>query len=126
MAIAIDLLSLALILAGAFFAIVGMIGVIRMPDFFTRLHAASVTDTLGAGLLCAGLMLQAGPTLVAAKLLMIVALLFFTGPAITHALAQAALHAGLEPKLAEDRRNRLAETQPQPEMPARPLVQTPH
>lgn len=103
----IDALSWALILGGAFFTITGMIGLLRMPDFFTRLHAASVTDTLGAGLLCCGLMLQAGPTLVTAKLLFILALLFFTGPAITHALAQAALHAGVEPKLEEDRRNRL-------------------
>jgi multicomponent Na+:H+ antiporter subunit G len=82
-----------------------------MPDLFTRLHAASVTDTLGAGLLCGGLMLQAGPTLVAAKLLFVVALLFFTGPAITHALAQAALHAGVKPHLAEDRRDRSTTTE---------------
>ncbi len=103
----IEILSWALILGGAFFTVTGMIGLVRMPDLFTRLHAASVTDTLGAGLLCAGLMLHAGPTLVAAKLLFILALLFFTGPAITHALAQAALHAGIEPQLAEDRRDRL-------------------
>lgn len=106
-ALLIDTLSWALILSGAFFTITGMIGLVRMPDLFTRLHAASVTDTLGAGLLCGGLMLQAGPTLVAVKLLFILALLFFTGPAITHALAQAALHAGIRPELTEDRRDRL-------------------
>ncbi|HRD76035.1 MAG TPA: monovalent cation/H(+) antiporter subunit G [Hyphomicrobiaceae bacterium] len=98
--------SWALLLGGTFFTVAGMIGLVRMPDLFTRLHAASVTDTLGAGLLCGGLMLQAGPTLVAVKLLFILALLFFTGPAITHALAQAALHAGVEPQLSEDRRDR--------------------
>lgn len=105
----IDLLSWALILGGSFFTVTGMIGLVRMPDLFTRMHAASVTDTLGAGLLCAGLMLQAGPTLVAVKLLFILALFFFAGPAITNALAQAALHAGVEPRLAEDRRKRLDE-----------------
>jgi multicomponent Na+:H+ antiporter subunit G len=105
-AVVIDLLSWALIASGAFFTVTGMIGLVRMPDLFTRLHAASVTDTLGAGLLCGGLILQAGPTLVAAKLVFILALLFFTGPAITHALAQAALHAGMKPLLDEDRRDR--------------------
>jgi multicomponent Na+:H+ antiporter subunit G len=110
-ALVIDLLSWALISSGAFFTVTGMIGLLRMPDLFTRLHAASVTDTLGAGLLCGGLMLQAGPTLVAAKLLFILALLFFTGPAITHALAQAALHAGVKPHLTEDRRERSATTE---------------
>ena len=106
-ALVVDVASWVLILGGAFFTVTGMVGLVRMPDLFTRLHAASVTDTLGAGLLCGGLMLQAGPTLVAAKLLFILALLFFTGPAITHALAQAALHAGVKPQLAEDRRERL-------------------
>lgn len=107
--LAIDILSWAAILAGSFFTIVGMVGILRMPDFYTRLHAASVTDTLGAALICGGLMLQAGPTLVSAKLVFILALLFFTGPVITHALAQAALAAGVAPLLTEDRRKRLAE-----------------
>lgn len=111
MVLAIDVLSWGLILGGAFFCVTGMIGLIRMPDLFTRLHAASVTDTLGAGLLCGGLMLQAGPTLVAVKLLFVLALLFFTGPAITHALAQAALHADVKPVLNEDRRDRLDQTE---------------
>lgn len=105
-ALVVDILSWAAIVSGSFFTIVGMVGILRMPDFYTRLHAASVTDTLGAALICAGLMLQAGPTLVSAKLLFILALLFFTGPVITHALAQAALHAGVEPQLVEDRRER--------------------
>ena len=104
----VEVLSWALILSGSFFTVVGALGLVRMPEFYTRMHAASVTDTLGAGLLIAGMMLQAGATLVALKLLFILALLFFTSPVITHALAQAALHAGLEPKLAEDRRHRIA------------------
>lgn len=107
MSLLIDLLSWACIISGGFFTVVGAIGLLRMPDFFTRMHAASVIDTLGAGLLAAGMMLQAGPTLVAVKLLFILALLFFIGPVVTHALAQAALHAGVEPVLDEDRRDRL-------------------
>ncbi|MDX2156071.1 MAG: monovalent cation/H(+) antiporter subunit G [Hyphomicrobiaceae bacterium] len=101
-----DLLSWACIVGGSFFTIVGAIGLVRMPEVFTRMHAASVIDTLGAGLLCSGMMLQAGLTLVTAKLVFILALLFFIGPVVTHALAQATLHAGVEPKLDEDRRER--------------------
>ena len=100
----VELLSWAFILAGSFFTVVGMIGVMRMPELFTRMHAASVTDTLGAGFLLVGLMLQAGPTLVTVKLIFILMLLVFTGPVITHALAQAAMQAGVDPELAEDRR----------------------
>lgn len=100
-------LSWALILGGSFFTLVGAIGLVRMPEVFTRMHAASVVDTLGAGLFAGGMMLQAGLTLVTLKLLFILALLFFTGPVIMHALAQAALQAGIAPRLAEDRRDRL-------------------
>lgn len=103
----VDALSWALILGGSFFTIVGAVGLVRMPEVFTRMHAASVTDTLGAGLLIGGMMLQAGLTLITLKLLFILALFFFTGPVVTHALAQAALQAGVEPKLEEDRRERL-------------------
>lgn len=102
--IVIDVLSWALILGGSFFTVVGALGLVRMPDVFTRMHAASVTETLGAGLLIVGMIMQAGLTLVTAKLLIILALLFFVSPVVTHALAAAALHAGLEPQLAEDRR----------------------
>jgi multicomponent Na+:H+ antiporter subunit G len=100
-----DLLSWVLILLGSFFTVVGGIGLVRMPDLFTRMHAASVTETLGAGLLIAGMMLQAGFGLVMLKLLIILALFFFTAPVVTHALARAALHENIEPLLAEDRRS---------------------
>jgi multicomponent Na+:H+ antiporter subunit G len=102
-----DLVSWVLILAGSFFTVVGAIGLVRMPDVYTRMHAASVTDTLGAGLLLAGLMLQAGLGLITLKLLFILVLFFFIGPVATHALAQAALHAGVRPQLTEDRTGRL-------------------
>jgi multicomponent Na+:H+ antiporter subunit G len=105
--VVIELASWALILAGSFFILAGAIGMIRLPDVYTRMHAASVIETLGAGFLFAGLMLQAGFSQVTLKLLFILLLFFFTGPVITHALAQAALIAKIKPDLDEDRRDRL-------------------
>jgi len=106
MTLIVELASWLLILLGAFFTVVGAFGLVRMPEVFTRMHAASITDTLGAGFLILGMCLQAGFTLVTLKLLFLAALFFFTGPVITHALAQACLHEGVRPLLAEDRRQR--------------------
>lgn len=100
----VDILSWALILSGSAFVVIGSVGLVRMPDLYTRMHAASVTDTLGAGLLLTGLMLQAGFTLITMKLIFIGILFFLTGPVATHALAQAAFHEGVEPQLDQDRR----------------------
>jgi multicomponent Na+:H+ antiporter subunit G len=96
----IDVASWVLLLAGGAFCMIGALGLVRMPDFFTRMHAASVTDTLGAGLMLLGLMLQAGFSLVTVKLIVLGLLIFFTSPTATHALAQAALARGLQPVLA--------------------------
>jgi multicomponent Na+:H+ antiporter subunit G len=101
MSVVVDILSWILLLAGGAFCVIGSIGLVRMPDFFTRMHAASVTDTLGAGLMLLGLMLQAGFTLVTVKLIVLGLLIFFTSPTATHALAQAALARGLQPLLAQ-------------------------
>jgi multicomponent Na+:H+ antiporter subunit G len=70
-----------------------------MPDFYTRMHAASVIETLGAGLVIAGLMLEAGFTLAAAKLAILGLLIFFASPTATHALAKAAHETGVRPVL---------------------------
>jgi multicomponent Na+:H+ antiporter subunit G len=112
-----DVASWALILAGSFFTIVGALGLVRMPDVYTRMHAASITDTLGVGLLLTGLMLQAGFGLVTLKLIFIVVLFFFLSPVATHALAQAALHAGVKPQLSEDRTGRLEAREPEGRQP---------
>jgi multicomponent Na+:H+ antiporter subunit G len=106
MGLVIDIASGALIAAGSFCILVGALGLMRMPDLYTRVHAASVIDTAGAGFLIFGLMLQAGFTLVTLKLLFILAIFFFTLPVVSHALARAALHESISPKLAEDRRLR--------------------
>ena len=96
-----DAASAALMAAGGFFCIVGAVGLLRMPDFFTRTHAASVIETLGAGLIIAGLMMQAGWTLAAAKLAVLGLLILFASPTATHALAKAAHGRGVEAKLAD-------------------------
>lgn len=103
----VDILSWVLILVGGAFTLVGAVGLVRLPDMFSRMHGASLIDTSGAGLMLVGFMLQAGFSLVALKLMFLLALLFMIGPVISHALAKAALESGLEPQLAEDRRGRL-------------------
>jgi multicomponent Na+:H+ antiporter subunit G len=101
MSMVVDLLSWALLLSGGIFCIIGAIGLLRMPDFYTRMHAASVIETLGAGPILLGLCLQAGWTLIMVKLLMIVVLILFVSPTATHALARAAMVRGLQPLLAD-------------------------
>ena len=92
-----ELFGSLFVLIGAFFLFSAGLGMLRMPDFYTRIHAASVSDAVGAGLILGGLILQAGWTLVALKLAVVGLLIFFTSPAATHALARAAMHRGLEP-----------------------------
>jgi multicomponent Na+:H+ antiporter subunit G len=86
----------AIVLIGSLFMVVGALGVVRMPDVFTRLHAASVSDTFGVGLILIGLILVGGLTLVSVKLAFLLAFLFITGPVATHAVARAALDAGVK------------------------------
>ena len=86
-----------LCLAGAVLAIIGTVGVLRFPDFYTRLHAASITDTAAATLLLVGMALLAPTWLVVFKLAAIWLFLFLTGPTGSHALANAAHTAGLQP-----------------------------
>lgn len=85
-----DTVAMLLMAAGGAFCVIGAVGLIRMPTFFARLHAASVIETLGAGLVIAGLMVKAGLTLETAKLAILALLIFFASPAATHALAKAA------------------------------------
>ena len=89
------------IVAGLFFVLPGAVGVLRLPDFFTRIHAAGMTDTLGAELIIVGLMIQSGFTQLSLKLLLVAILLLITSPTATHAVANAAHHAGLKPLLGK-------------------------
>ena len=94
-----DLLSWACLIAGSFFCLVGGIGLLRLPDFYSRMHGSGITDTLGAALVLIGLMIQGGLTLVTVKLIMILVLLLLTSPTATHAIAKAAFTAGVKPQL---------------------------
>ena len=89
------------ILTGLFFILAGTLGVLRLPDFYTRLHAAGMTDTLGAELVLIGLIIQSGFTQMSLKLLLVAFFLLLTSPTATHAIAYAAHKAGLEPKLGK-------------------------
>lgn len=92
-----DVLSWILFLIGGAAVVVGALGIVRFPDFYTRLHAAGVTDTAGAELIVFGMMLQAPNWLVVAKLGLISAFLLLTSPVATHAIAQAAWISGFKP-----------------------------
>ncbi len=103
----VDWLSWLCLLGGGFFVLAGGIGVVRLPDVYTRSHAAGMTDTLGAGLILIGLMVQGGFTLITVKLILILVFIFFTSPTSTHALIHTAHASGVEPLLAstEDEEN---------------------
>lgn len=100
----VEILSWIFILLGSAFLVISAIGVIRLPDVYTRMHAAGITDTMGMGLLILGMALQVGFSLILVKLFLILAFVSFASPTATHALAQAALSGGVEPFLNEDRR----------------------
>ena len=101
MATILDGLSWICLVTGGFLVLVGGIGILRLPDFFTRLHAAGITDTMGAGLVLLGLILQSGLSLLTIKLLLFFGFLIFTSPTATHALAKAAIHGKVRPLLHE-------------------------
>lgn len=94
-----NVLTVISLAGGLFFVLAGAVGVIRLPDFYTRLHAAGMTDTLGAELILFGLILQADGWQVIAKLLLVAFFLFVTSPTATHAVAHAAYKAGEKPLL---------------------------
>ena len=96
--LALDLLSWVLLCLGGGFVLIGGIGALRLPGFYTRLHAASLTDTMATILIFTGMTLQAGFSLAALKLLAIMLFLLLTGPTASYALANAALQSGLKPE----------------------------
>ena len=97
MTLLVDIMSWILLTAGGFFVLVGGVGAIRMPNLYTRIHAASVTETMGAVLIICGVMLQAGLSLATIKLAAILLFLLITSPTSTYALSSAAMLAGIEP-----------------------------
>ncbi len=93
----VTLLSWFLLAIGGFCVLVGGIGILRMPSFYPRVHAASLTDTMGTIALFLGLLLHSGLTLATVKLFAILLFLLLTGPAATYALVNAALMSGMRP-----------------------------
>ena len=115
-----DILSWIFLLVGGFLGITGAVGLFRFPDFFTRLHAASVTDTLCAGLIVLGLLCQATSVMMVFKLVMILLILTYTSPTAAHALAKSAVHGGLKPVTGPDAppQSDLPSNQPQGDSPS--------
>ena len=101
LALLLDIVSWLLLSAGGVFVFIGGLGALRMPDLYTRMHAASVTDTIGPALIIIGIILQAGLTLASVKLVAILLFLLVTGPTASNALASASLLAGNRPEFAK-------------------------
>lgn len=99
-----DVASWIFLVLGSVFCIIGGIGMLRLPDFYTRSHAASLTDTLGAALILMGLGLQSGLGLITVKLIFILIFLFITSPTSAHALAKSAFFHGVHGPAIEDMR----------------------
>ncbi|MDN7013787.1 monovalent cation/H(+) antiporter subunit G [Methanoculleus sp. FWC-SCC3] len=90
-------LALIFIVIGLFFMVVGAVGLVRLPDFYTRAHASGKCDTLGEGMMLVGFILYEGPGLVAVKLLLLVIFIYITSPTAVHALVHFARARGIEP-----------------------------
>lgn len=99
-----DILSWGLFLVGGAGVVVGALGIVRFPDFYTRLHGAGITDTAGAELMIFAMMLQSPNWLVFAKLAFIAIFLGLTSPVATHAIAHAAWMTGFRPMEGPDLR----------------------
>jgi multicomponent Na+:H+ antiporter subunit G len=97
MELLLDVASWVLLIIGGIFVFIGGVGALRMPDFYTRMHAASLTDTLGTILVLTGIILQAGLTLATIKLVAIMVFLLLTCPTAAYALANAARLSGRVP-----------------------------
>jgi len=95
----INISSALCLFLGSFLCLSGGVGIIRFPDFYTRIHAAGVSDTLAASMILIGLMLQNPEVIVILKLLMILLMTLFISPTASHSIAKAAMNSGLQPLL---------------------------
>ncbi|MEK9533049.1 MAG: monovalent cation/H(+) antiporter subunit G [Alphaproteobacteria bacterium] len=98
MSLILDIASILCFVIGTVALITGSLGLLRLPDVYSRIHAAGIIDTAGVGFIVLGMMLQAGLSLTSAKLALIVFFLFFTSPIAGHAIAMMAHKFGVEPK----------------------------
>ncbi len=93
--------SWACLVLGSLFCLIGGLGLLRLPDFYSRTHGGGITDTLGLALVLIGLMLQGGLSLVSVKLITILVIALLASPTSTHAVAKAAFRSGLQPLTSE-------------------------
>lgn len=94
-----------MILLGIFFMLVGSIGIVRLPDFYTRTHAISKSDALGVMFVIGGLVIFEGFTMNSLKLIFVILFIFLANPIGSHAIARAAMKSGLKPLLDDDNHN---------------------
>lgn len=97
MSMVVDLVSGFLLVSGSILLIISGIGLLRFPDFYSRIQAAGMTDTLCMILVVLGLLLQTESLEVGFKLLFTLVFLFFTAPAASHALTKTARKSKLRP-----------------------------
>lgn len=102
MELAREIVAWVLLVGGGLFSIIGGIGLLRLPDFYSRTHGGGLTDTAGAGLILLGLMVEAGVGWSTLKLLSILVFWLVSSPTATHALAHAALTSGLRPLTGDE------------------------
>jgi multicomponent Na+:H+ antiporter subunit G len=91
-----------LVAGGVFFTLVAAVGILRLPDIYTRAHGASKSDTLGAGLTLAGVAVAFGSSIPTVKAALLVVFMFITNPTAAHAIARAAADQGIEPWTADE------------------------
>jgi multicomponent Na+:H+ antiporter subunit G len=95
--IIVNSVSFIIIAIGCFMVFTSVVGIFRMPDFFTKMHAASVGDSFGCPLILLGLAIYGGLNLISFKIILLILFLFITNPTASYALAQAALKDGINP-----------------------------
>jgi len=101
MEIVLNIIILLFLISGLFFFFVGVVGLLRMPNVFTRMHATTKCDTMGAGLVFAGLIMWQGATFISANILLILIFVWLTNPTAAHAIAKTA-YKRLETGLLEE------------------------
>jgi len=97
-----NIVVVVLLVAGIFFMLVGTIGFLRFPDFYSRIHATGKCDTLGEGLMLTGLMIYSGFSFISVKILFLIIFILVANPTSTHAIAKAAYDVGLQPWKKEE------------------------
>lgn len=102
----VEVAVLVLAAGSVFFSLVSTVGILRLPDLYTRAHASSKADTLGAGLGLAAVAVAFGPSRAALKVVFLIAFIYFTSPTAAHAISRAAYDQGIEPWTTDEEENR--------------------